>query len=425
MVSLHQCLKLSVGWRDSTKVTPYWAWQQHVSSGSISLSISAGSPGNFSSRKPCPGLLKSTQTTAPAFSWSWLEIWEFPSGGGGDPRTVACGSEGLLLMETRVAVTFHLLAGDSPIPHASPLMCVWKDPRSTEATPSTTSAPSERDAAPVLDLGLLSPSTTAATSYKAGCWLTSVWNSLHSPLAGCGKKKKMLKACQYQAQERLFFIYCWDIKDRGNIEAALEELGGRLLSIGSVGQIKVEDVYGVKLGSVFRKLVGKFSWDRRSENKNAERERRDALPCLAVFIENWTVLKSDIQSWAATDFPARLVPAIHTLEIVLWCAQGYFGAGGYFKKHQQGRAHQCCHSWTLGGVNLAYQHVWMFGLTAKSSEGKWALFYVFICLFVWLLYMYLRPSLKVSMHCMRQLYFMWLKWKIHFFLLLTENNIGL
>lgn len=63
-------------------------------------------------------------------------------------------------------------------------------------------------------------------------------------------------AFQYPAQERWIFIYCQDIKDRGSREAALEERGGRARS---VGQIEVEDVYGVKSGSVSRKLVGKFS----------------------------------------------------------------------------------------------------------------------------------------------------------------------
>lgn len=160
MVGLHQWLKLSVGGRDST--FPEEA----------SLPISAGSLGN-SSRKPRPRLLKSTQTTSLAFSWPWLELWEFPSGGGGgDLRTVACSSEGELLRETGVAVTFRLLAGDSPVPHAPPLMCVWRDPCSAGATPSTTPAPSERDAPPALDWGAMSPSTSVATSCKAGCWPT-------------------------------------------------------------------------------------------------------------------------------------------------------------------------------------------------------------------------------------------------------------
>lgn len=70
---------------------------------------------------------------------------------------------------------------------------------------------------------------------------------------------KMPGPFHYSAQERWIFIYCQDIKGRGSIEAALEEPGGRAWSVGSVGQIKVEDVYGVKSGSVFRKLVGKFS----------------------------------------------------------------------------------------------------------------------------------------------------------------------
>lgn len=66
----------------------------------------------------------------------------------------------------------------------------------------------------------------------------------------------MPEAFQYPAQERWIFIYCQDIKDRGSREAALEEQGGRARS---VGQIEVEDVYGVKSGSVSRKLEGKFS----------------------------------------------------------------------------------------------------------------------------------------------------------------------
>lgn len=73
------------------------------------------------------------------------------------------------------------------------------------------------------------------------------------------------------------------------------------------------------------------------------------VPCLAVFIDNWTILKPDVQSGAATDLPACLVPAIHAQEMLLWCVQGYSGPGGCFKQHQQGQAHQCCHRWALWG----------------------------------------------------------------------------
>lgn len=141
------------------------AWQRHISSRSISLSISAGSPGNSSSRKPSPRLPKSTQTTSLAFSWPWLELWEFPSGGrGGDPRAAACSWEGALLVETGMAVTFRLLAGDSPVPHVPPLMWVWRDPY---ASSSGVSAPSEHGAPPAFDMGAMSPSKSIATSCRA------------------------------------------------------------------------------------------------------------------------------------------------------------------------------------------------------------------------------------------------------------------
>lgn len=132
------------------------------------------------------------------FGWPWLEHWEFPSGGGGgDPRTAACSSEGVLLVETRLDVNFRLLVGDSAVPPAPPLMWVWRDPHSAGATPSTVSAPSEHDAPPALDLGATSPSTSVATSCKAGCGLTQVGNGLYSPLSG-GGGKKVLKAAKHR-----------------------------------------------------------------------------------------------------------------------------------------------------------------------------------------------------------------------------------
>lgn len=56
-------------------------------------------------------------------------------------------------------------------------------------TPSAAPAPSERGAPPVLDLGAISPSTTVATSCKAGCWLSQLWNGLSSP-AHVGREGK-------------------------------------------------------------------------------------------------------------------------------------------------------------------------------------------------------------------------------------------
>lgn len=161
-------------------------------------------------------------------------------------------------------------------------------------------------------------------------------------------------------------------------------MGGKARSVGSVGQIKVEDVYGVKSGSVFRKLIGKFSWERRGENKNAERERRGTLPCLAVFIENWTILNS-CSVLSCPDFPAHPFPVIPTQEVVLVFVQGSSGAGGYFKKHQQGQAHQYCQTWTLRGWTWLIKKkkkTWqikinMFGLSiSKEQWWKTSSFYV-------------------------------------------------
>lgn len=188
----------------------------------------------------------------------------------------------------------------------------------------------------------------------------------------------------------------------------------------------------MKSGSVFRKLVGKFSSDRRGENKNTERERRGTLPCLAVFIENWTIPNS-CSVLSCPDFPANPIPAIPSQEVVLVCVQGYFGAGGYFKKHQQGQAHQCCHTWTLRGWTWLIKkkmkdQTWqiknnMFGLS--KSKKQWKEMEIFFPVFFFLFFLFPQLPLKISMSCRRHLCFIQLKWKICFPLLLTENKTGL
>lgn len=133
------------------------------------MSISAGSPGNPSAGKPCV-----TITNTPCLQLTWLELWEFPAEviqgqclwlGGNSPF----GDHG----------GCHLLPGDSPIAQVPPLWGL-EGLSQHRSKPQTTSAPSEHDALPSLDLGAVNPCTTIATS----CWVTLVWSDLHSPLSG-------------------------------------------------------------------------------------------------------------------------------------------------------------------------------------------------------------------------------------------------
>lgn len=195
----------------------------------------------------------------------------------------------------------------------------------------------------------------------------------------------MPKACQYQAQERLFSIYCWDIKDRGNRGAALEELGGRPRSVGSVGQIKVEDVYGVKSGSAFRKLVGKFSWARRRENKNAEWERSALFSCIYRQLDHpqtWCSVRSCNRS------PCLPCPCDSCSGNDAVVCAGLFWAWRLFQAASARPSSSVLSQMGFVGVNLAHG----FNMFRPSnSKEQWRKTY------------FTDLPLKVSIHCIRHL----------------------
>lgn len=110
--------------------------------------------------------------------------------------------KGALLVETKVAASPAPLTEESPAPQPPPLAWVWSNDCNAEAPP-------DHSAPLILDLGSMNPLTSAVASCKADSWLTQAGSGLHSLLSlGGGTRKKMPKACQYQAQEELFFIYC-------------------------------------------------------------------------------------------------------------------------------------------------------------------------------------------------------------------------
>lgn len=106
------------------------------------------------------------------------------------------------------------------------------------------------------------------------------------------------------------------------------------------------------------------------------------MRCLAIFIENWTIIKSYGHSRAATHIPAPLGPEVHCQEMVLLCVQGYFGAGGYFKKHQQGQLISTAADGLRGGVLGSWNScVWAVSQRRAMAESWSCIIFLLWCLF--------------------------------------------
>lgn len=160
------------------------------------------------------GCSQHKQHLLPSVTLAWA-LWEFPSGRGGNPRTAAWTRahsswrprwlHPLLLWQRTVLLLNHLHWYGS-----AATIAMQKLPLTTVLLSSLT-----------WDQWILWPLLLPLAKLTLGSPRREV--ACTHCLAWGGARKKMPKACQYQAQEELFFIYCWDIKDRGNIEAALEE----------------------------------------------------------------------------------------------------------------------------------------------------------------------------------------------------------
>lgn len=126
----------------------------------------------------------------------------------------------------------------------------------------------------------------------------------------------------------------------------------------------------------YRKLVGRVSWDGR-RGKQECREGEEGHSCLTIFIENWAILKSDVRSWAATDFPAHPVPAIRAQAAVLGCVPSVWG----WSLFQEASARPS--SSVLPQIGFA-GWTWLIKLTclscwAAKSGGKKAFFFSHNC----------------------------------------------
>lgn len=71
---------------------------------------------------------------------------------------------------------------------------------------------------------------------------------------------------------------------------------------------------------------------------------------------------------------------------MLLCVQGYFGAGGYFKKHQQGQLISAAADGLRGGElgTWLMEFMCLGCLTAKSNGRKLELYYFFVVVVIFL-----------------------------------------
>lgn len=96
-----------------------------------------------------------------------------------------------------------------------------------------------------------------------------------------------------------------------------------------------------------------------------QRARGERLSCLAIFIENWTIIKSDGHWWAAIHVPAPLGPeGSHAGNEAVVCARLFWGPR-LFQEASARPAHQHCCRWTLSGST------WLMELMCLGSKELW------------------------------------------------------